>query len=574
MKKKLIALTLSLAMLASLLAGCGPKEPAADSPSAPPSQGQGDGPQDSQAPVVDTSKKITFTYFRQADDVTQREVEINPITNYWEDMFNLEIEWQLPPQGSEQEQLTMMLGTGEYTDVIDTSFSQENLEALYNDGVIYDLTDYIQQYMPIYWAYLNDPANADVKSILFNEDGRIFNVGLIKEHPKAWGGMVYRRDILETMTGGKIAFPSGKDEPTTVEDMDYMLDLMKQYFDAAGMAVSAPLILPACGYVPTGEFMSGFGIGGMEFVDTDGKVKYGIAEDKFYNYLMKMKEWYDKGYLYADFASRTQDMFFLPNTELTYGGGAGVWYGITANLGGGMSMPDYGLIMDVQPMAAPADTANGIDTPLGVLLDSGRTTANSGVVISTTCDEEKLIRLLNTFDYFFTEEGAATHAMGLSSEQGADDYEGYQEAGITGGTRKPGSREWTDFVKSAPQDQEGVANADRMPGIFIELPLRDYQLVDGVSYEDIGDEVWTKYGNDNTYPLSIQLSPEDNERANTINTNIQDYANGMIVKFIMGREELTPESFAAYQAQIESLGLSEYLSIKQAAYDSFMARAN
>ncbi len=164
--------------------------------------------------------------------------------------------------------------------------------------------------------------------------------------------------------------------------------------------------------------------------------------------------------------------------------------------------------------------------------------------------------------------------MGLSSEQGADDYEGYQEAGITGGTRKPGSREWTDFVKSAPQDQEGVANADRMPGIFIELPLRDYQLVDGVSYEDIGDEVWTKYGNDNTYPLSIQLSPEDNERANTINTNIQDYANGMIVKFIMGREELTPESFAAYQAQIESLGLSEYLSIKQAAYDSFMARAN
>ena len=106
MKKKLIALTLSLAMLASLLAGCGPKEPAADSPSAPPSQGQGDGPQDSQTPVVDTSKKITFTYFRQADDVTQREVEINPITNYWEDMFNLEIEWQLPPQRQRTEHHT------------------------------------------------------------------------------------------------------------------------------------------------------------------------------------------------------------------------------------------------------------------------------------------------------------------------------------------------------------------------------------------------------------------------------------------------------------------------------------
>ena len=41
----------------------------------------------------------------------------------------------------------------------------------------------------------------------------------------------------------------------------------------------------------------------------------------------------------------------------------------------------------------------------------------------------------------------------------------------------------------------------------------------------------------------------------------------------MGREELTPETFAAYQAQMESLGLSQYLEIKQAAYDSFTARA-
>lgn len=48
----------------------------------------------------------------------------------------------------------------------------------------------------------------------------------------------------------------------------------------------------------------------------------------------------------------------------------------------------------------------------------------------------------------------------------------------------------------------------------------------------------------------------------------------MITKFIMGKEELTPETFAAYQTKIESLGLADYLSIKQAAYDSFMARAN
>lgn len=571
MKKKLIAMLLTLTMLASLLAGCGSGNAVSKgSDSSEPAQNS---EAQSDSTEVDLSEKITVSIFQQADDVTMEEYLSNPVLLYWQDMFNLEVDWQLPPQGSEQEQLTMMLGTGDYTDVINASFSTENLATLCADGVIYELSDYIEKYMPNYTAFLNDPANADVKSIICDEEGHIYNIAQVQEHPKAWGGLVYRRDILETMTDGNIAFPSGNDEPTTVEDMDYMLELMKQYFDAAGMTVNAPIIIPACGYFPTGEFLSGFGVGGMEYVDNDGTVRYGLAEDNFYNYLVKMKEWYDKGYLYADFASRTQDMFFLPNTELTYGGAAGVWYGITQNLGSAMSLPDYGLTMDVQPMASPADTANGIEKPLGILLDSGRTTANSGFVISTACPEEKIARILTALDYFFTEEGAATRTMGLSAEQGAGNYAIYTDKGATEGARKPGTREWTDFYQTAGSDV-GYPNLDRMPGISIDEPARDFELVDGVSYADIGDKVWTKYGNSNTYPLSIVLPPEDAETANTINTNIQDYANSMITKFIMGKEELTPETFAAYKAKIESLGLADYLSIKQAAYDSFMARAN
>ena len=86
--------------------------------------------------------------------------------------------------------------------------------------------------------------------------------------------------------------------------------------------------------------MAGFGIGGLQYVE-DGTVKYGISQDAFYDYLTKMKEWYSQGYIYSDFASRTDDMFFLPNTALTYGGAAGVWYGITDNIGDSMSLPEY-----------------------------------------------------------------------------------------------------------------------------------------------------------------------------------------------------------------------------------------
>ena len=39
-------------------------------------------------------------------------------------------------------------------------------------------------------------------------------------------------------------------------------------------------------------------------------------------------------------------------------------------------------------------------------------------------------------------------------------------------------------------------------------------------------------------------------------------------------EELTEESFAAYQAQLESLGMPRILEIRQAAYDRYVEKAN
>lgn len=383
MKKKLFALLSMVLVLTMALSACGGTPPANENTKPTDPSQAGDASEPAAGTAVDISKALTISIFEQADDNPEFTLDNNPVINYWEGLYNLDVEWQQPPQGSEQDQLTMMLGTGDYTDVIDIGFNQENLGTLYEDGVIYELSPYIEKYMPNYYAFLNAPENADVKSALYDDEGHIYNVAVVKEAPKQWGGLVYRRDILDTMTGGNIAFPSGESEPATIEDMEYMMGLMKQYFDATGMPETACLIVPSCGYFATGELMAGFGIGGLDYIDENGEAQYGIAQDNFYNYLVKMKQWYDEGYVYADFAARTQDLFFLPNTALTYGGAAGIFYGLTQNLGDAMSMPDYGLMMEVHPMAAPADTKNGIAAPLGIYLDSGRASNNSGFVITT-----------------------------------------------------------------------------------------------------------------------------------------------------------------------------------------------
>lgn len=525
------------------------------------------------AEAVDRSEALTYSIFIQGDDVPNQEEEYenSPVINYWQDMYNIDLEWQIPPQGSESEQFTLMIGTGDYTDIMDMSFNTENLSTLCDDGTIYDLTPYIETYMPNYFAYLEN--NEDVKSALYDDDGHIYTLAVIQENPKQWGGLVYRRDILETMTEGNVSFPSGSEEPSTIEDWDYMLDLMNQYFQGAGMAEYAGLILPVCGYFSTGELMAGFGIGGLDYINADGKAAYGIAEDNFYHYLEKMREWYEKGYIYKDFASRSQDLFYLPNTALTYGGSAGVWYGIAQQLGGAMSLPEYDLTMDVQPLAAPADTADGIETPLGTYLDSGRASTNSGFAISTACSEEKLIRILDAFDYFYTEEGAATRSMGLSAEQGAADWPEYAEKGCPNGVRKNGTTEWTEEMDNAADLGQYEFAENRMPGIVSDYATRTCELAeDGTDLAVLGDEVWKKYGNENVYPMSVSLTPEEADTVNSIKTNMLDYADTTIVSFILGEKELSPESFEEYQQQLESLGLSEYLSIRQAAYERYLER--
>lgn len=571
MKKTTSILIAMLLALSPVLGACSGGDSSGSS-SGSSSAGTSDGSSSAEASsAVDLSENMEISIFMQADDVAEGDGEDPPVIQYWADRFNLTIEWQKPPQGSETEQLNMMLGTGDYTDVIDLGFNTENLATLYEDGVIYELSDYIDQYMPNYKKFLED--NPDVASALYNDDGQIFNVATVQEDPKQWGGLVYRRDILETMTGGDIQFPSSGDEPETVEDWEYMFGLMKDYFDQSGMADTACLIIPATGYFATGELMAGFGIGGTDYVDNEGNVRYGIAEDAFYNYLTTMRDWYEKGYVYADFASRSQDLFYLPNTALTYGGAAGVWYGLDANLGSAMSVPEYGLEMDVQPLAAPIDEAHGVTEPLGVYLDSGRASNNSGFMISTNCDEEKLARILTAFDYFFSEEGSITRTIGLSSDQGAANYQQYLDYGIPNGTHEPGSRTFTPEME-ASSESPITFGADRMPGVSINWEPRETDLVDGIYYPDLGDEVWTRYGTANVLPLAVSYLPDETDRINSISTAMTDYANGMIANFIMGREELNEDTFAAYQEQLKSLGLEEYLSLKQAAYDRYLSRAD
>lgn len=578
MKRKIITLCMVLVLTLTVFTGCVTPTTSTNSSTSTTS---------TTAPTLkpdDLTKNLTISCFQvPTGDSTASPLyssyNDNPVVTFLNDKFNMKLDFQQPPTGSETDQFNLMLGTGDYTDVISMLFTKQTDVELFNDGVIREISSYLETYMPNYYKYITDPANEDAYNILFDSTGKTYSIPAIaKEDGIAWGGLVYREDILTTVTaamGTAIAFPSGNTEPTTVDDLEYMLTLMSGYFQASGLPDYAPLILPNNGIL--GPLCTGFGVLGPYIgLEIDGyvldgdTVQYGPMEQGFYNYLVKMKDWYSKGFIYKDFASRNQDVFYLPNTALTYGGAAGIWYGLTSQLGDTMSLPDFGLKVVVKPMTPPIDTANGVtEAKASNYFVTERASVPTSFAITTKCSDENMIRFMTAMDYLFTEEGSNIKTFGLDAAHGSADNTIMVQAGLAQG--------------SFTFDESGVLNLDPLMDSRSGQQLTYWQSLVGLrlpGMENTSDfnrtvsesfksatATWQKYGKDNNLTYTLRRTAEENETYNTIMTSANDYVNSMVPQFIMGTKELTPETWDAFVDQLKLYDIETAISVTQAAYD-------
>lgn len=502
------------------------------------------------------SKDTSYTVFIQKDDNPATTLDNNPVMNYWRKQNdNIKFEWISPAGNTAADTITNMSATGDWTNVLDLGLLSQapsvTLDTLKEAGDVWNLAPYMQEHMPNYWALINKPENGDIKSTLYtsneNGDDELYNIAVIKEKPAPFFGLNYDEVPLQRMTNNNIQYPSGNEQPTTIADMEYMLDLYKKYYDQNNIQ-GAPFVLPYNGYIATGEFMGAFGIGGSYYME-DGQVKVGIYEDKFYNYLTTMKKWWDKGWIDKDFASRTQDMFYYPAPELTTTGRAGIWTGLEANLGDTLDTDTVDVY--VRPMVTPIDEASGVTKPLGILMDiSARASNNEGYVITKVTPEEDMIKIIEAFDWFYSEEGSITRTMGLSAAQGAADYKEYTDKGLTNGTRKDGTKEWTTEMDNLTTAKVVDFAANRMPGMVVTYNSRSADKSAGGDWSTLAREAWTYYGSDNVYSLIAMYM--NMEKIQTELGKLQQKADGQIVKFITGTTPLNETTFKAYQADIKS----------------------
>ena len=393
--KRIAAVGLAAAMTAGLLAGCGGKG------------GSGKG-------GSDDTKFTWWIYQIDGEGQYYQKYEENPVVQwvnqqYWDTEkgglgkegsgTKLDFSFIVPVGGSQSENFNTMIGTGEYPEVMDLSVSPDTPKTLCEDGVLIELTEYVEKYMPNYLAYLDE--HPDLKPFVqsVDEDGEVHYYaiyGLKDGIDNPWYGPSYRRDWVvkyaepteyvwdwesdyvkenghpavtplseakkaNNLEGWKknevtkfeavygedpdqdytdnVVFPSGTNEPLTISDWEWMFEAFAKALEIRGELENSSAYCTTIYYMgalATGDLVSSFGGGTGTYYVRDGKVSFDGASENFQTYIECVSNWYDKGWLDKQFETRSSEVFFATNSVGVNQGLVGLWSGLTSSLGAGI----------------------------------------------------------------------------------------------------------------------------------------------------------------------------------------------------------------------------------------------
>ena len=309
----------------------------------------------------------------------------------------IDFTFQTPIAGSETDNFNTMISTGEYTDLLDLSYYNGSIATLVEDGVLMDITEYVEEYMPDYVALLDEHPAWKSQVTTTDEDGNVhyYYLPLLNDGARdPWDGFVYRRDWVVkyaepteyvwdwdsayvqenghpavtpleaavesgNMEGWKanevteftanpgddpdntytdnVIFPSGTSDPLTISDWEWMFEAFDAALEERGYGDDSDaycITIPYQGYFEYGDLVSSFGGGnGYYYINDEGEVIFDATSDNFKTYLECMNSWNDSGWLDTQFETRSGDLFYMINQSGFNQGKVGMWEGMVWDTG-------------------------------------------------------------------------------------------------------------------------------------------------------------------------------------------------------------------------------------------------
>ena len=528
------AAVLATAMVGTLLTGCG-------GGSASTTASTGDGTAAASSTESSGGGDNTYTMFMRSTYVDWiKELKWYDVA---EERTGIHVDYISGPEEAADvySEVDQRVISGDLPDAVMTKLAQTNVYG--PQGVFADLAPYIEKYAPNLQKYIDD--NPDYKALVSDADGHIY--GLCKESPIFADLIGYRVDQFK-------AAGIDPDSIVTIDDFTKALETLKAYYGKDN-----PNYYPLTGRDTAIRFASWFGaasnISSTESngIYISGHYKDGsidIMNDGAYKMAETMKKWYDEGLIQPEWVAGT---FSEADWEAAMLNGNGsIFYDFYNRAewfmenGGPDNDPNYqmGVLNFIKD-----DNGNPQKMTVSMKYNDECVTA-----INANCSEDKIKTILTFIDYFYSEEGEILANYGVEGES-FKDTNGDKEFIVDYQTEEAtpaGEKRWSflsdRFTVCKPVDNEAFFKWNAP--LIAEATGRLF------TDENLGTSYVLKFTDDQSKEVTNLLA------------SVYDAQMSGIAQFIDGTRELTPDNWAAFQQEMNDLGLSRIEEIQLAAYQA------
>lgn len=475
-----------------------------------------------------------FDYMNGTDD--------NPMFTELSDRTNVKIKWIDVSAAVAFEQFSVMIGSGEYPDIMN------NLNMMYSGGaqqaleddVVVELSQYLN-IMPNFKYWVDQP---EFGRIIYSDNGTI------SQFPQVNDGGIITISGLATRTAWLEEL--GKSAPTTYDEM---FDLLKAYKTEYGATIQ----LPCFGVQRNALLQTGFNVygsygnyGGMvdyPFYQVDGVTKFGILEPEFKEYLEMLNEWWNAGVIDPDFVAYTdRDV----DTARVVNGTWGVFplSADSAETYEGSTDED----MRMTPIQPLTKTKNEDGKNVGILREMVSNVVGNSV--TTQCDNiETAMRL---FDYLYSEEGAMLANFGVEN--------------ISYTLDASGTPRYTDIILN---NEEGLSSRWALfkycyQGGSYAVDYRRTELTSTARQMEFRETYSIGISDDWTWPTGVELTAAEGDQFGQLYPSIDTYISENIPQFIMGIKSF--DEYDDFLGWLYDMDIETCISLYQDALDRFYAR--
>ncbi len=549
-RPKILAFTLAVVILISLLAGCsGAQSTTTTSTSQNTTSSttsistdhtfvlNEDGSFVSGGVKFPLAEKKTYTFFITPDattmDITGGDINNNTFWQEFERLTNVHFDFITPAVGTEREQYNLTISSGDLPDIMsDPDYYQDGLDNGLEEGYFLDLTALLPVYAPEYMDLL---MGSGEENNVKTDSGRYASMAMIYNHVQPpFAGFVIRKDWLDDL---------GLSVPETYEEWETVLTAFKNEKGS-----ETPLSLTKFGYWSLGSGYEAIGDGfGTTRYQKDGIVYDSLLDNSegCKEYFAMMNRWYDEALIDQNFMTTTG---FFPDANFLNSGMSGIAQTM-------FSLVDTAL----RPVKEAGGELVAVPWPVknsGDVLQTNPLAGMSGTVfpsitISAECEDPET--LMAAFNYLFTEPGYMLENYGIEAEQYTLDTDGkYIYTDLMLENISKGLRLYT----MPPSWGPSWVDVDRQDQA---LPASSVAMM----------ETWTT-SIEYALPQFLSLTSEENAEYADLSADITTYIEENCLQFITGSKSM--DEWDSFVATLESMGLDRVKEIYQQSLNRYNAR--